>query len=123
MRFLSTVSLAVSLLAHALLGCCAHHAHAGHDEAAMHEQGHQAPGDHGDHGDEGEGHQPCDEGTCAFASGMPRVVIDSPLAAADFAAGHHLTSAEASGVNFAVADRCERPGGPELCILHQRLLI
>jgi hypothetical protein len=120
MRLLSTIALAVSLIAHALLGCCAHHAHAGHDEAAMHEQGHRA---HGDHGDEGERHQPCDEGTCAFAGGMLRVVIDSPLAAAGFAAGHHLTSAETSGVNSAVADRCERPGGPELCILHQRLLI
>ena len=120
MHVLSTIALAVSLLVHALLGCCAHHAHAGHEEVATHEHGHPASGDHGD---EGEGRQPCDESRCVLASGMARVVVDSPLASASFAAGERILSEAGRGIHVAVADRIELPGGLELCILHQRLLI
>ncbi len=112
MRDLIGITLDVSLAVHALLGCCAHHAHAGHDEMATHE--------HADHGDEGEGDKACEESECVFAGGTSRIVIDSPLSAPDFAAGGPIPANASSDVHNAVIDRFAWPG---LCILHQRLLI
>jgi hypothetical protein len=118
MRWLFTFTIAVSLVAHALLGCCAHHTHASHVEPATHECE-----EHGDHNDDGQSDQPCDEGECVFASGAARVVIDSPFGAAFSAVNALLLVGATSSVRLAAADVGARPGGPELCILHQRLVI
>jgi hypothetical protein len=118
MRLLLTFTIAVSLIVHAFLGCCAHHAHAAPSEPTTHECA-----QHGDHNHDGQHDQPCEEGECVFASGAARVIIDSPFGPAYSAAHALLPVGMVDGVRLASVDVGALPGGPELCILHQRLVI
>ena len=91
MRLLVTSATTVALLAHALLGCCWHHAYAGrtgenacHGSTVMtlvhddHDHSGEAP--QSDEEDRHHEDEPsCGEVECTFVSGTSRVIAPSPL--------------------------------------------
>jgi hypothetical protein len=97
MRLVATNLTVAALMAHALLGCCWHHAHMAQAAASTDECGTLKPVVHGDHvhyhdhegegaGDSGhhhDGQSGCGEAECTYAGGVPRVQIQSPLVGFD----------------------------------------
>lgn len=127
-RLISSLMAAV-LLAHALLGCCWHHAHACVMEseepsvcAAHRDDSHGAP----DGSDEHDGHQhECGGGTCVFVR-----IENSPIGqlltswAIDLAFSTSPSQFTGESVHWAVsADPQEFAGPVRLHLLHQLLLI
>lgn len=118
---------AAVLLAHALLGCCWHHAHAsagGVAEPCSHD-GHEHG--HSDDGTESEPPgQPCDEGSCVFVRGDGSPSVEMTLAHA--LVGCIATAPEVALDSLRIA-RASYPDSQELAphtrihLLHQILLI
>jgi hypothetical protein len=93
MRLLAANLTVAALVAHALLGCCWHHAHVAQAAASTDGCGTLKPVVHGDHvhshehegdGSSDSGHHhdgpaSCGETECTYAGGVPRVQIQSPL--------------------------------------------
>lgn len=120
---------AAVLLAHSLLGCCWHHAHAatGGVEVACVEHGHQH--DHGDQQDKShDEHQgtTCHEGSCVFVRGDGPLPIDqlSLLAIDCFVVPTcALTEAELRIARAEYSDSQDLAPPSRLHLLHQILLI
>jgi hypothetical protein len=97
MHLLAATLTSAALMAHALLGCCWHHAHPAMEVVPAARTATLKPVVHGDHvhwhEDEGDrsndsdhhhGGQPgCGDAECIYAGGTPRVQIQSPLTGLD----------------------------------------
>jgi hypothetical protein len=124
-----TLLLAIVVLAHALAGCCWHHAHAADGGAPVACSDHAHCHEHGgaEEGDNGDGPaKPCDEGNCVFVRGQGSPSIDFSLALA--LEGCVASAGELSLDDFLVT-RAAYPDTQDLAphtrlhLLHQILLI
>jgi hypothetical protein len=138
MHSIASSITAVALLAHAILGCCSHHAHVAEIDAratvgsaaveCCHEHSCDehaganalsAPSD-SDH----QHHKPCDEVDCSFAGGDARMTVDSPLAGLALPVIDAATRLMSGSASRRAADIApERLPSAALFVLQQRLVI
>jgi hypothetical protein len=128
MRVVASAVTAFALLAHAVLGCCSHHAHTA-DSSREASSATECCHDHDCHErapakDDHQEPAPCDEADCSFASDGARLTVDSPLL------GLVLPLVElasrpvrCAGQSVEGADGMERPQGIAVFLLHQRMVI
>ena len=126
MHLVASAVTAFALLAHAILGCCSHHAHAAAAEhqvkaACCHEHDCQeSESTDGDHQEQA----PCDEADCSLASCSARLTVESPfvgLALPNAEPAQHPVGCAGQSADGVVG--MERPHGPAIFLLHQRLVI
>ena len=139
LRLLAATLTAAALIAHALLGCCWHHAHPAQAIASTDGCGALKPVVHGDHvhwhehegdGSSDSGHhhdgQPgCDEAECTYAGGAPRVQIQSPLIGFDLPVIAPAYSLVLGRLDAAYVARTAADGSPQgpIHLLYQVLVI
>ena len=130
MQFAVSAVTGCALLAHVVLGCCSHHAHAGDsgrtEMAAIGSD--ECCHEHGSHESvptDGHEHQqtPCEEAECSFTGGASRLAVDFPLL------GLKATLVELSPPPASLAARSAMSSvvdslhSAAIFILHQRLVI
>jgi hypothetical protein len=139
MRLLAANLTAAALVAHALLGCCRHHAHVAQAVASTDQCGTLKPVVHGDHvhyheheGDDSsdsghhhDGHTSCGEAQCTYAGGVPRVQIQSPLVGLDVPVIAPANSLVLSRLDAAFVARTASVGLPQapIHLLYQVLVV
>jgi hypothetical protein len=128
MRLVASAVTAFALLAHAVLGCCSHHAHAAdssREESAAVEHCHEHDCHESEPSDsDGPERGPCDEADCSLASGSARLTVESPfvgLATPVAELAQRPMGCAGKAVDGAAG--LERPQGPAMFVLHQRLVI
>jgi hypothetical protein len=138
MRSLAVAIAAAALMAHALLGCCWHHAHLAVEHSSEAEHPAVKPVVHGDHvhwveseheRSDGAGHNHeapdgCDEAECIYAS-APRVQLESPLAGLGVPLVAAVTTPVVSRFDAAFAAELAAEGSsrPPIHLLYQVLIV